>query len=167
MTEWQTRCDFQNIRAVAARSRCHQSRHVGARSEVCIVTYLVWFDVKSFGGIPQIYFAMLYIKRDVACFFVWFSPIAIGGRITECTRLSVRLSVLCLPLKATFHYSSQLQTWLQTWFSTRFAARFSTSSCGFATCFQHAFDTLSTFFVEKPGREPTAMKKLDFTPKTL
>ena len=39
-------------------------------------------------------------------------------------------------LKATFHYSSQLQTWLQTWFSTRF----STSSCGFATCFRHAFN---------------------------
>jgi len=39
--------------------------------------------------------------------------------------------------KATFHYSSQLQTWLQTWFSTRFAARFSTISCGFATCFRH------------------------------
>ena len=43
-------------------------------------------------------------------------------------------------VKATFHYSSKLQTWL----STRFAARFSTSSCGFATCFRHAFD----FFVE-------------------
>ena len=42
--------------------------------------------------------------------------------------------------QATFHYSSQLQTWLQTWFSTRFAARFSTSLCGFATCFRHAFD---------------------------
>jgi len=41
-------------------------------------------------------------------------------------------------VKATFHYSNQLQTWLQTWFSTRFAARFS-------TCFRHAFDTLSTF----------------------
>jgi len=39
-------------------------------------------------------------------------------------------------LKATFDYSSQLQTWLQTWLSTRFAARFSTSSCGFATCFR-------------------------------
>jgi len=39
-------------------------------------------------------------------------------------------------VKATFHYSSQL-------FSTRFAARFSTSSCGFATCFRHAFDFLS------------------------
>jgi len=47
-------------------------------------------------------------------------------------------------VKATFHYSSKLQTWLQTWLSTRFAARFSTSSCGFATCFRHAFD----FFVE-------------------
>jgi len=47
--------------------------------------------------------------------------------------------------KATFHHSSQLQTWLQTWFSTRFAARFSTSSCGFATCFRYAFDTFSTF----------------------
>jgi len=44
-----------------------------------------------------------------------------------------------------YHYSSQLQTWLQTWFSTRFAARFSTSSCGFATCFRHAFD----FFCRK------------------
>ena len=43
--------------------------------------------------------------------------------------------------KATFHYSSQLQTWLQPWFSTRFTARFSTSSCGL----RHAFDTLSTF----------------------
>ena len=53
----------------------------------------------------------------------------------------------CL-IKATFHYSSLLQTWLQTWFSTRFAARFSTSSCGFATCFRHAFDTLPTVFVE-------------------
>jgi len=41
-------------------------------------------------------------------------------------------------VKATFHYSNQLQTWLQTWFSARFAARFS-------TCFRHAFDTLSTF----------------------
>jgi len=51
-------------------------------------------------------------------------------------------------VKATFHYSSQLQTW----FSTRFAARFSTSSCGFATCFRHAFD----FFCRKPGREPAA-----------
>ena len=29
---------------------------------------------------------------------------------------------------------------------TRFAARFSTNSCGFATCFRHAFDTLSTRF---------------------
>jgi len=35
-------------------------------------------------------------------------------------------------IKATFHYSSQLQTW----FLTRFAARFSTSSCRFATCFR-------------------------------
>jgi len=51
-------------------------------------------------------------------------------------------------VKATFNYSSQLQTWLQTRFSTRFAASFSTSSCGFATCFRNAFDTLSTFFVE-------------------
>ena len=34
---------------------------------------------------------------------------------------------------------------MQTWFSTRFAARFSTSSCGL----RHAFDMLSTFFVEK------------------
>ena len=51
-------------------------------------------------------------------------------------------------LKATFHYSSQLQTWLQTRFSTGFAVRFSTSSCGFATCVRHASDTLSTFFVE-------------------
>ena len=61
--------------------------------------------------------------------------------------------------KATFHYSSQLQTWLQTWFSVRFAARFSTSSCGFAICFRHAFDTLSTrfrLFYRKPGREPAA-----------
>jgi len=40
-------------------------------------------------------------------------------------------------LKATFHYSSQLQTW----FLTRFAARFPTSSCGFATRFR-------LFFVE-------------------
>ena len=48
-------------------------------------------------------------------------------------------------VKATFHYSINLQTWLQTWLSTRFAARFSTSSCGFATCFRHAFDTLSNF----------------------
>jgi len=55
-------------------------------------------------------------------------------------------------VKATFHYYSQLQTWLQTWFSTRFAARFSTSSCGFAICFRHAFD----FFCRKPGREPAA-----------
>jgi len=47
-------------------------------------------------------------------------------------------------VKATFHYSINLQTWLQTWLSTRFAARFSTSSCGFATCFRHAFE----FFVE-------------------
>jgi len=31
-------------------------------------------------------------------------------------------------------------------------ARFSTSSCGFATCFRHAFD----FFCRKPGREPAA-----------
>jgi len=49
---------------------------------------------------------------------------------------------------ATLHYSNRLQTWLQTRFSTRFAARFSTSSCGFATCFRHAFDTISTFFVK-------------------
>ena len=49
----------------------------------------------------------------------------------------------CDGVKATFHYSSKLQTWLQTWLSTRFAARFSTSSCGFATCFRHAFDFLS------------------------
>ena len=42
-------------------------------------------------------------------------------------------------LRATFHYSSQLQP-AKTWFSTRF----STSSCGFATCFRPAFD----FFVE-------------------
>ena len=55
-----------------------------------------------------------------------------------------RLFSLYCSVKTTFHYSSQLQTWLQTWFSTRFAARFSTSSCGFATCFRHAFD----FFVE-------------------
>ena len=48
-------------------------------------------------------------------------------------------------VKATFHYSSKLQIWLQTWFSTRFAAKFSTSSCGFAICFRHAFDTISTF----------------------
>ena len=52
-------------------------------------------------------------------------------------------------VKATFHYSSQL-------FSTRFAARFSTSSCGFATCFRHAFDLLATCFrhahaSRKPG----------------
>jgi len=40
-------------------------------------------------------------------------------------------------VKATFHYSSQLQTW----FSTRFAARYSTSSCGFVTRFR-------LFFVE-------------------
>jgi len=31
---------------------------------------------------------------------------------------------------------------------TWFAAWFSTSSCGFATRFRHAFETLSTFFVE-------------------
>jgi len=31
-------------------------------------------------------------------------------------------------VKATFHYSTQVQTWLST--------RFSTSSCGFATCFR-------------------------------
>ena len=56
-------------------------------------------------------------------------------------------SLDCCVRKATFHYSSQLQTWLQTWFSIRFAAaaRFSTSSCGFATCFRHAFD----FFLSK------------------
>jgi len=30
----------------------------------------------------------------------------------------------CCSHKATYHYSSQLQTWLQIWFSTRFAARF-------------------------------------------
>ena len=45
---------------------------------------------------------------------------------------------------------------VQTWFSTRFAARFSTSSCGFATCFRHALDTLSNLFCRKPGREPAA-----------
>ena len=53
-------------------------------------------------------------------------------------------------LKATFHYSSQLQTWLQTWLSTRVAARFLTSSCGFATSFRHAFEFRHAFdfFVE-------------------
>ena len=50
-----------------------------------------------------------------------------------------------LHLKATFHYYCKLQTWLQIWLSTKFAARFSTSLCLFATCFRHAFDTLSTF----------------------
>jgi len=53
-------------------------------------------------------------------------------------------------VKATFHCSSQLQTWLQTWFSTRFAARFSTSTCGYASCFRHAFD----FFVENLVANP-------------
>jgi len=64
-----------------------------------------------------------------------------------CRQLDVELSYVAIntPLKATFHYSNQLQTWLQTWFSTRFAAKFSTSSCGFATCFRHAFD----FFLSK------------------
>ena len=56
---------------------------------------------------------------------------------------------------ATFYYSSQLQTWLKTWFLTRF----STSSCGFATCFRHAFDLLATCFrhahaSRKPGLQP-------------
>ena len=62
------------------------------------------------------------------------------------------INALLSNIKATFHYSSKLQTWLQTWFSTRFAARFSTSSCGFATCFRHVFD----FFCRKPDREPAA-----------
>ena len=75
----------------------------------------------------------------------------LGGQIAS--RAPIRLpqyrvlSGRCL-LKATFYYCSQLQTWL----STRFAARFSISSCGFATCFRHAFD----FFCRKPGREPAA-----------
>ena len=50
------------------------------------------------------------------------------------------------PIKAAFHYSSQLQTW----FSTRLAASFSTSSCRCATRFRPTFD----FFCRKPGREP-------------
>ena len=45
------------------------------------------------------------------------------------------LHISCLH-KATFHYSSQLQTWSKTRFSTRFANRFSTSSSGFATRFR-------------------------------
>ena len=57
-----------------------------------------------------------------------------------------------------FQSSSCTVTWshiplfysqLQTWFSTKFVARFSTSSCGFVTCFRHAFD----FFCRKPGRD--------------
>ena len=57
--------------------------------------------------------------------------------VTCATLTSVYLhSKRCLTIKAAFHYSSK--------FSTRFTARFSTSSCGFATCFRHAFD----FFVE-------------------
>jgi len=53
-------------------------------------------------------------------------------------------------VKSTFHYSIKLQTWL----STRFAARFSTSSCGFATCFQHAFD----FFLSKTWSRTCCIK---------
>ena len=62
-----------------------------------------------------------------------------------CRKTDVFRSAKTSSLKATFHYSSKLQTWLQTWLSTRFAARFSTSSCGFATYFRHVFDTFSTF----------------------
>jgi len=51
-------------------------------------------------------------------------------------------------VKATFHYSTQLQTWSKTCFSTRFATRFSTSSCRFATRFR--------LFCRKLGREPAA-----------
>jgi len=61
------------------------------------------------------------------------------------------VSVLINVVKATFHYSSQLQTWLQTWFSTTFAARFSTSSCGFATRFR--VSTNFQLFCRKPCRE--------------
>ena len=50
--------------------------------------------------------------------------------------------------KATFRYSSQLQTWSKTWFSTRFSTRFSTSSRGLATRFR--------LFCRKPGRQHAA-----------
>jgi len=54
--------------------------------------------------------------------------------------------------RATFHYSSQLQTWWKNWFSTRFL----TSSCRFATRFQPPFDSLGL----KPGAEPAATIRL-------
>jgi len=53
---------------------------------------------------------------------------------------SLHQTSISKPDRATFHCSSQLQTWSKTWFSTRFATRFSTSSCGFAASFRPAFD---------------------------
>ena len=68
-----------------------------------------------------------------------YTPVAQpwAGSIGTCS-----LIMLSCCVKATFHHSSQLQTWFSTWF----AARFSTSSCGFATRFR--------LFCRKPGRKP-------------
>ena len=59
---------------------------------------------------------------------------------------SLHQTSISKPDRATFHCSSQLQTW----FSTRFATRFSTSSCGFAASFRP--------FCRKPGREPACSR---------
>jgi len=63
---------------------------------------------------------------------------------------------MCQPVKAAFHYSSQLQTWLQTWFSSRPGLQpgFRQVLAGL----RHAFDQLLTLFSRKTGCEPQQVR---------